>query len=1051
MLKQLLHVENLDIFLAKNGAQPIPTSHWHLHMFALIFAAERFYPKVIQSLEASASDYKYKLSRAKMNALSFASLEHSFTLKSDPIRRSALAAFLNSIGGPSKTGFRALLSKGTFPAAWCPDTFVTEGGVLKGVFLGHADAFNADSVRNWTLTSWLRSIFSAEFGSHLQTKFVCLQDLVVNPDFYVHFDFRFEEDPEYLEAIAANIIRTQIDFFPQRNEELESKGLLPKPPVDLIDSCKTALKSVLAANLEAVQSRPDVTGLALQLENLFTEFGNISEHFDPHQYSLKLHQLYFYLAALNSKLFQSNWVHNECLSSLLERVAESLGSKGSALQERPLSIFGKRIAMDAFPLRDWNSEIGLDESAFDSQLTELKDRGITHPLLETRHIWSYEMLNPRLFSSPNYFFYRDWESLGESLGASQFRQNPDKQILSDFVICPRTLTPSASGRPLKKSPAVSMNWDRLVYRVTPDQQNQALELDDIAYGARSAKEDSLSQDDRFKLALSNVLWDLKMSNTPGDDLVRLFECDFWDKLVRPDMSQKGRRLDIDAECYNRSWLDSHSQPSLYSLKFDRFREMRKDILEWRQLVHEKIPDYFSKARDDFEREEIHRFADYAKRQYAQKLKDYKQDFLRRESFFATSKIQDFEHNMVTNLDKPYTPVHRQVPLSDRLLQTEQDIRRFSQNNLLKLALESRRRVRGEAGELARAWETEIPKQLFGDFVCILPEVVDCPIDSIFSEADFDRFAEIFPHSQLRAFGDYSVSDLLSFLNLAMSPTYIDIVEKLTLAEQLGRADPNVSARTLLHSELPTFNNVGKFLSVFTENYTTLLASNFDSQEKKDIVHLYGFKKERERNLAWTRADFASFEEFISGLPLLQSPYESIHRWIDLKERESHLRNATSHYEITGLTVSDGKMVRALSNRTWDRLNQMSHVLFGKDHHEVSTLELAQLTEHLLERLYLIKRNPPLNLFEILHFMLEHPNLHNVDRVNLLESLELFDMRLNTLHMGQVLAEFPLVHEDTSFISSRFVQMRLDEVVLMANACAVSHEHLYLADESASRE
>jgi hypothetical protein len=509
------------------------------------------------------------------------------------------------------------------------------------------------------------------------------------------------------------------------------------------------------------------------------------------------------------------------------------------------------------------------------------------------------------------------------------------------------------------------------------------------------------------------------------------------------------KLHIDPQHYNQSWLDSHHQPSLYSLKFDKFRKAKKEILKWRELVHKKIPEYYSLAKDDMEKEELQRFSDYAKRKYGELLKEYKHKFAR-DSFFKSGNFQSFELDLVTNEYKDYSKAQHDTDLNDRLLQSEEDIRLYSQNNLIKLVLLSRKNTKkeltNEQRELTSKWNDSLSNHIFEDIINIIPEIIDCSINEIFSEKDFETFANIFPHTNLKQFGSRSISDLLSFLNLGMSPTYVDISEKLLYADQLKQSYPDICSRSLLINELPMFNNIGKFLSVFTENYTTLLASNFDEQERKDIMHLYGFKKEKERNLTWTKTDITSFQEFMNDLPLLQNPYNSIHDWIELKEKESHLRNAKGQGEIQGLTISDSKMTLALSNKTWNSLNDLSQSFFKKNYHEVTTADLSSLTEYLLERFYLLKRNPPLNFFEILHFILNHENLHPVDKVNLLETMDLFDISLNKIHMGQILAEYPIVPDDTTFISNRFSKMRIDEVVMMANYAANSHEQLYLIDE-----
>ena len=986
-----------------------------------------------------------------MNALSFSSLENSYTIKSDPIRRSSLAVLLKSLGGSVKTPFKALLGKYHLSVQLCPDAFVTDQGVVKAVYLSAAHEFNADSVGNLAKTRWLQNVLSKEYGNKMEVKFVCLQDFMLNPDFYIDFDFRFQENEEYLSAIATNILKTKTEFFPENNLRNLKKTNSMKNSKDLLSDVKSALKNIFANDTEKNTKNKDVISLGFHLEMLFNEFDSISEDFDADQFMLKLHQLYFYIAVLDKKLrVNFDQETNKNVNNLLTNISNYLESKKiNKSDNSKLFISGKRIAMDAIPLREWTESLGLEENAFDEQLKDLKERGITHPLLTTENPWSYEMLNHRLFASPDYFFYRDWETMFKPLlGETQLRSNPNKQILTDFSITPRTLVPSATGRSLIRSPSVSMNWDQLVYKSTETKQKTALELDEIVYGAKAPVENVIIKEDQFKLALTNMLWDLKLSSSPGDDLVKLFNCSFWDKLMDTSSTslKSVDKLNIDPNIYNSSWLDLQHQPSLYSLKFEKFREMKREILKWRELVHDKIPDYFDKAKNDIEREEIHKFNEFAKRKYGELLKSYKKDFIRRDSYLNSADMQDVERDMVSNLHKVYSSRKTDIDLADRLLQNEDEIRLYSQNNLMKMAMYSRKRAKTELSESeennVNKWENKIDDQLFDDYVCVYPDLIDCSMQEIFSKDDYNMISDIFPHAQLERFGEFSVSDFLTFLNLGMSPTFIDISEKISMAKRIDLEEKGICIDSVITAELPLFNNIGKFLSVYTENYTSLLASNFQEQEKVDIMKLYGFKKEKEHNLTWTKADFISFSEYLDNLPLLQNPYESIRKWIERKEKESRIRNTLGHGEIKGLTVSDNQMRNILLNKTKNALEKISLSIFNKNYENVTTLELSQFTESLLDKMYLIKRNPPINFFEICHFILNHPNLHKVDKINFLETLDVFKIDIEHMHMDQILAEFPVVHDETSFISNREEKLRIDEVVFVANCAAVPHEKLY---------
>ena len=195
----------------------------------------------------------------------------------------------------------------------------------------------------------------------------------------------------------------------------------------------------------------------------------------------------------------------------------------------------------------------------------------------------------------------------------------------------------------------------------------------------------------------------------------------------------------------------------------------------------------------------------------------------------------------------------------------------------------------------------------------------------------------------------------------------------------------------------------------------LLSSDFRGIESP-IEHLYSFKKAEQRNLAWTSSDLKSFSDFIKEMPLQFDPLGETLKWMTRKEKESLRRNAATS-ALSHMDLSDKKLSRALSTKVTARNDAISQSLFQKEYRHVSSKELKSLNEYLLKSIYVLRTNLPLNFVELIHFVLEHPRLHLVDRSNILQVFELFDLDPNLLAEEYIMAEMPLVSDSTCQLSN----------------------------------
>lgn len=487
----------------------------------------------------------------------------------------------------------------------------------------------------------------------------------------------------------------------------------------------------------------DLLNIFETLDQQFSQLDQISETLNPAVFFEKIEEINFTLQVLIQKLSdgtsESEFIATESLSPLSVEV-EALGryvesvyvdlDRGTQVEGLRARLISSLKSVSVSPLKD--KRMGFDYVNTDADLLEqmsdqergqrddlmkgLVKKGISHPMLpsplnlrnspaETQSEtdktsvlglagkeylsgavpWALEMLNFKLFSSQEYFVYPPWkEQFKTKLSQTQTSKSQDKLILTDFTLVPRMVIPDVSGRDVFKSAGVSMNWPDLVYISSGEKKQQALEWDQRTY--QTQQESQLDKSDRFSLGLMNMLWDLKLSRNPGLDLLRVLSCGFWGRVPGLALDLEVESVQLEVEGYNQALFDSAVTLDVYSSKFERVRGLKRELNHWQDLVNVRIPDLYAKTGDEFSKLEIQSFWDFAKREYAEKLRFYKNNFVRKNSFFVSNKIRDLERELVSDVDKEYKRKERQVGLEDRLLQTEQEIRLFAQNNLIKMAI-----------------------------------------------------------------------------------------------------------------------------------------------------------------------------------------------------------------------------------------------------------------------------------------------------------------------------------------------------------------------------
>ena len=504
---------------------------------------------------------------------------------------------------------------------------------------------------------------------------------------------------------------------------------------------RTEIREFFKRDSQRLNLRVDLLNIFETLDQQFSQLDQISETLNPAVFFEKLEEIYFALQVLMKKLSgvtgESEFITRESLSPLsfevesLGRYVESVyvdlarGTQVEGLRARLISslksvsespLKDKRMALDYVNLdADVLSQMSVGERAQRDELLEgLLKKGISHPMLPSplnfpnsavltetdaksglslfarEYLsgalpWALEMLNFKLFSCQEYFVYGPWkENFKTKLSETQTSKSAEKLILTDFTLVPRMVIPDVSGRDVFKSVGVSMNWPDLVYISSTEKKQQALEWDQRTY--QTQQESELCKSDRFSLGLMNMLWDLKLSRNPGLDLLRVLSCGFWARVPGLDLDIGLESVELEVEGYNEALYDSVATLDVYSSRFERVRVLKRELDHWQDLVNVRIPDLYAKSEDEFSKLEIQSFWDFAKREYAEKLRFYKNNFVRKNSFFVSNKIRDLERELVSDVDKEYKRKERAIGLEDRLLQTEEEVRQFAQNNLMKMAI-----------------------------------------------------------------------------------------------------------------------------------------------------------------------------------------------------------------------------------------------------------------------------------------------------------------------------------------------------------------------------
>lgn len=337
------------------------------------------------------------------------------------------------------------------------------------------------------------------------------------------------------------------------------------------------------------------------------------------------------------------------------------------------------------PFNKMANSISNSENTNQKESSNQKSDLITQSYLEQTSPWAIELLNYKIFAQEDYFQYSPFKDhLQPKLTQAQCSSHPEKLIFTDFTLAPRTLIPDVANPDLFTSPAVSMNWPDLVYISSSENKKQALLRDQRALQVEETS--FLNSKDRFSLALMNMLWDLKLSKNPGLDMLKLLSCEFWSRVTQITPDSKLDSIHLDVEAYNQALFDPLVPKDLYTSKFDKIRKLKRDLNRWQELVNVRIPDLYSKTKDEYSKLEIQKFWDFAKREYAEKLRFYKNNFIKNNSFFANNKFRDLERELVSEVEKEYKMKNQNIDLEERKLQSQEDVRIFAQNNLLKMSI-----------------------------------------------------------------------------------------------------------------------------------------------------------------------------------------------------------------------------------------------------------------------------------------------------------------------------------------------------------------------------
>lgn len=623
----------------------------------------------------------------------------------DPIYIQILEALSNHFNQKQHIAKACFSIKSSISSAFDPHFLFFNGDKLKAVYLlktnKHEDKFSVQFNN-----SMIKLFYKNKFNIDIDIEYVEMRELFEDPEYFVTHNFELKKDGE-------NILK---------KFEISNQSVL-----------KTFELS-LNAMLDGVELEGRVKGTFEELRVLLQRTLRVSENYSlvsqkGHQASLV--QLSFILDLI-SNLITDKDIKERLTALRQELQAIQRQNNTDVVEEGPLS--GVRLGITG------NRENGYFSKA------------------------ELQLLNYSLFQKSNYFLISSWESeLRKNLNQLDYNEDEDNYTDTNFTTIQNCLIPNINGRRVATNSKFDLYWD---YEAMGDQEESELgkQLNDVLKRESDSK---INDVNRKRLSLLNLLYEFRTIENFDSFFKELLKLPFLDIYMEKADSDE---LPVGKGLYSNDDLiefasSSHPVIDDYQKRIEGFKDIKKKITLYQELIKETLPLEYAKAKDSHTKELLYNFSKKAKADYISLLNQYNREFVERDQLFTGYEYKDMNNELIYDESEPL----KQREMEDR---PDYDLRAACINSVIKLRLLRQ----NQDNTLANTY-----RQRYADGSFLVKRELsflsfDTTLGSVFTETDFAFFDTYLPHNQLREVKDLSLNDLLITLGMMIDSKSVNLLE-----------------------------------------------------------------------------------------------------------------------------------------------------------------------------------------------------------------------------------------------------------------------------------
>lgn len=98
----------------------------------------------------------------------------------------------------------------------------------------------------------------------------------------------------------------------------------------------------------------------------------------------------------------------------------------------------------------------------------------------------------------------------------------------------------------------------------------------------------------------------------------------------------------------------------------------------------------------------------------------------------------------------------------------------------------------------------------------------------------------------------------------------------------------------------------------------------------------------------------------------------------MRRKESEIVNRPGKL-LKSCVKTDEQLLRETAQEREERRETLSNKLFKKHYAQITEKDLYAVSEELIQSLYLLRKNIPFNIVDVLELVLSHPKLNLIDR------------------------------------------------------------------------